>query len=163
MGRPDIHSDSSCARGKTKVLSGANQTHGYASLVVAREFTKRLVWAQRDRHEHEHGQHGHEVLERVKAVANGWLVHSVYQKWLDIFSIAEKSVFFECRRPRDSLKLLICCGAILSTLQHILQQTSTSTAQHNTTQHSTSTAQHSTTQHTTPHHTATVDFCPSAI
>ena len=37
----------------------------YAALVVARELQKRLVRAQRDRHEHEHGRrHGHEVLER---------------------------------------------------------------------------------------------------
>ena len=53
------------ARRSTKqVLTGANQTGAYAKLVVAREIEKRLVRAQRDRHEHLHGRHGHEVFER---------------------------------------------------------------------------------------------------
>ena len=32
--------------------------------MVARELEKRLLRAQRDRHGHEHGRHGHEVFER---------------------------------------------------------------------------------------------------
>ena len=32
--------------------------------MVARELQKLFVRAQRDAHEHEHGRHGHEVLER---------------------------------------------------------------------------------------------------
>ena len=53
-----------CQENDEQVWSGANRTDGYAKFVVARELEKRLVRAQRDRHEHEHGRHGHEVPER---------------------------------------------------------------------------------------------------
>ena len=46
------------------VWSGANQAHGYATLSVARELEKNHVRAQRLRHDHEHGRHVLEVLER---------------------------------------------------------------------------------------------------
>ena len=51
-------------RNDEEVWSGVNQTHGYATLVVERKLKKRLVRAQRDQHEHEHGRHGHDVIER---------------------------------------------------------------------------------------------------
>ena len=47
-----------------EVRSGANQSLGQATHLVARELQKLLVRAQSDRHQHEHGRRGHEVLER---------------------------------------------------------------------------------------------------
>ena len=43
-----------CQRNDDEVWSRANQTHEYATLVVARDLRKRLVWAQRDRDERRH-------------------------------------------------------------------------------------------------------------
>ena len=54
-GRPENYSASSSAGGTAK-RSGleANQTHGFATHVVARELETRLCSGQRERHEHEH-------------------------------------------------------------------------------------------------------------
>ena len=53
-----------CQKNDEEVRSGAIQTLGYATLVVARELKKRIARARRDRPEHEHGGRGHAVLER---------------------------------------------------------------------------------------------------
>ena len=53
-----------CQRNDEEVWSGANQTHGYTTTVVARPLGKGSIRAQRDRHDHEHGRHGHDILER---------------------------------------------------------------------------------------------------
>ena len=37
-----------CHRNDEEVWNGANQTHGHATRVVARELEQKLVWAQRD-------------------------------------------------------------------------------------------------------------------
>ena len=53
-----------CYRNDEVIWSWANQRHGYATLVVARELGKGLARAECDRHNHEYGGHGHAVLER---------------------------------------------------------------------------------------------------
>ena len=52
-----------CQRTDEEVWSGANLTHGCATLAVARELKTTHVRVQRDRHDHEHGWHG-EVHQR---------------------------------------------------------------------------------------------------
>ena len=57
-GRPEINllGVIVCQRNDEEVLC--------ATRMVARELGEKLVRVQRDRHEHEHGRHGHEALKR---------------------------------------------------------------------------------------------------
>ena len=53
-----------CCRDDGEIWSEANRAHGYATRVLVRELEKGLAGAKCDRHKHEHGRHGDEVLER---------------------------------------------------------------------------------------------------